>query len=328
MLLLVAPSVLLADHSGTLCPMIGDGPLTPLVDSWCHQLSGQRNLSVHTLRAYEGDLCNLDGHLADRGITDARSVDLRTLRGWVASLHSAGASRATMARRVTAARGFFSWAHQTGRLDADPSAGLKAPKPDLRLPAHLDTWVMESVFSHLGERIESAGTKQDRAVAQRDAAIVEVLYAGGVRVAELVGLDLADIDWDRSLIRVHGKGDRDRAAPLGAPALSALQEWLKARAVLADADTRAVFVGVRGARIDQRVARRVVHGALAAVADAPDVGPHGLRHAMATHLLEGGADLRAVQEMLGHASLATTQVYTHVTNDRLRAVFRQAHPRA
>lgn len=308
--------------------MTGDGPLLPLVNQWCRQLAGQRNLSPHTVRAYSADLRHLDSYLAEKGVADPASVDQRALRGWLASLHASGAGRATMARRVAAARGFFAWAQESGRLVTDPAAGLKAPRPDRRLPAHLDVAAMDSVFGHLAERVEGAETHLSRAVALRDAAIVEVLYAGGVRVAELVGLDLPDIDWSRALVRVHGKGGRDRSAPLGAPALEALRSWLDTRDLLAKGGTPAVFVGVRGARIDSRVARRVVYETLAAVPDAPGVGPHGLRHTMATHLLEGGADLRAVQEMLGHASLATTQVYTHVTNERLRAVFRQAHPRA
>lgn len=166
-------------------------------------------------------------------------------------------------------------------------------------------------------------------VGTRDVALLEVLYATGVRVSELCGLELADLDRDRRVIRVIGKGNKERAVPMGAPAWRALDTWLTQRHELADREAgQAVFVGERGARINPRVVRRIVHRALAAVPGAPDLGPHGLRHAMATHLLEGGADLRSVQEMLGHASLATTQIYTHVTNDRLRAAFEQAHPRA
>jgi len=160
-------------------------------------------------------------------------------------------------------------------------------------------------------------------------AILELLYATGIRVSELCGLDVTDIDWDRRAVRVLGKGDKQRTVPVGEPAMAALTAWLDVRAAWATpASGQAVFLGERGGRLDPRVARRVVHAALAAAPDAPDLGPHGLRHAMATHLLERGADLRTVQELLGHASLATTQIYTHVTNERLRAAFQQAHPRA
>lgn len=159
--------------------------------------------------------------------------------------------------------------------------------------------------------------------------MVEVLYSSGLRVAELCGLDTTDLDAARGLVRVLGKGGKERSTPVGGPARRALDLWLADRPRLAGPEAAAaVFVGARGARIDQRVVRRVVHAALDVVPDAPNLGPHGLRHAMATHLLEGGADLRSVQEILGHASLGTTQIYTHVTNERLRDAFRQAHPRA
>ncbi len=308
--------------------MTSAGPVSSMADDWCAQLSGQRNLSAHTVRAYRQDLKSLDAYLAERGLTDLEAVGLRDLRGWLASLRASGAARTTMARRVAAVRGFFSWAEQSGRIQVDPASGLKAPKPDRRLPEHVDVSAMSGVFAELEARIDAAETADELAAARRDAAIIEVLYAGGVRVAELCQLDLGDIDWDRALLRVHGKGGKDRAVPLGQPAVEALRAWLGVRPRMAHTDSPAVFVGVRGARIDPRVVRRVVHATLAVVPDAPAVGPHGLRHTMATHLLEGGADLRSVQEMLGHSSLATTQVYTHVTSERLKAAFRQAHPRA
>jgi len=176
----------------------------------------------------------------------------------------------------------------------------------------------------------TAETPERCAVRLRDVALLETLYATGVRVSELCGLDLDDVDPERRLLRVLGKGRKERSVPVGLPALRAVEAWLGAgRPVLATpASGSAVFLGERGQRIDPRVARRVVHAALQRVEGAPDLGPHGLRHAMATHLLEGGADLRSVQEMLGHASLATTQIYTHVTDERLRQAYAQAHPRA
>ncbi|MDR1513222.1 MAG: tyrosine-type recombinase/integrase, partial [Propionibacteriaceae bacterium] len=169
----------------------------------------------------------------------------------------------------------------------------------------------------------------DTAIGRRDVALLEVLYAGGLRVSELCGLDLGSRDPARGLLRVLGKGDKERSVPIGRPAERALDGWLERRGELVTPDSGdALFLGARGRRVDPRVVRRVVHRSLGLVDGAPDLGPHGLRHAMATHLLEGGADLRAVQEVLGHASVATTQIYTHVTNERLRAVFEQAHPRA
>jgi integrase/recombinase XerC len=176
----------------------------------------------------------------------------------------------------------------------------------------------------------AAAAESDGPLALRDVAILETLYATGIRVSELAGLDLDDLDTHRRTLRVLGKGRKERTVPIGGPALRALAVWLNGpRQTLAGPEAgTAVFLGAQGRRIDPRVVRRIVHQALRAVEGAPDLGPHGLRHAMATHLLDGGADLRSVQEMLGHASLATTQIYTHVTDDRLRRAYQQAHPRA
>lgn len=303
--------------------------LLRLPEEWAEHLRWERNLSAHTRRAYAGDLTDLAAWAATRGVSTWEQVDHRLLRAWLADLHRRGAERTTMARRATAARVFFAWAHETGRVPADPGSALQAPRAARTLPPTLDRGVATAMFDALEARVAAAEQEPERAVALRDLAIVEVLYAAGLRVAELCGLDRTGIDEARGLLRVRGKGDKERSTPLGAPARRALDAWLAARHVLAGPDAGAsVFVGNRGARIDPRVVRRIVHAALDAVPDAPDLGPHGLRHAMATHLLEGGADLRSVQEILGHASLGTTQIYTHVTNERLRDAFRQAHPRA
>lgn len=307
------------------------GLLTEL-DAWGEHLRLGRNLSEHTRRAYAGDLLDLATWVATRGVSAWDQVDHRLLRAWLADLHRRGAERTTMARRATAARVFFAWAHAEGRVPADVGSALQAPRANRTLPPTLDQNVVDAVFDHLAARAEAAEASEDQtehAVALRDLAMVEVLYSSGLRVAELCGLDRDGIDRDRGLLRVRGKGDRERSTPLGDPARKALEAWLGVRSVLAGPDAgAAVFLGARGSRIDPRVVRRVVHAALDAVPDAPSLGPHGLRHAMATHLLEGGADLRSVQEILGHASLGTTQIYTHVTNERLRDAFRQAHPRA
>ena len=300
-----------------------------LVDAFAAHLRLERGLSEHTVRAYTGDLVNLFGHLARVGEGDPADVTLGDLRTWLANQYAAGADRATLQRRAAGARTFFAWAARTGRLPADPAQALRSPKVDRRLPATVEADQAREALDALAARVDEAETPDERAARCRDLAIVEVLYASGIRVSELAGLDTGDLDAQRGLLRVLGKGGKQRTVPLGAPALRSLAAWLDVRPRLArPAAGRAVFVGDRGGRIDPRVVRRIVHRALAAVPGAPELGPHGLRHAMATHLLEGGADLRSVQEMLGHSSLATTQLYTHVSGERLRRAYQQAHPRA
>lgn len=300
-----------------------------MVDDFVNHLRLERGLSEHTIRAYTGDLAHLFGHLERTGSGDPADVELADLRTWLANQHATGADRATLQRRAAGVRAFFSWAHRVGKLSHDPAAALRSPRVDRRLPPTLQQDQARQALEVLAAAVEAAEDETARALRCRDLAIVEVLYAAGIRVSELVGIDLEDWDEARVLLRVLGKGGKQRSVPLGAPAVRALTKWLKARALIArPAAGRAVFVGDRGARIDVRVVRRIVHRALAGVPEAPDLGPHGLRHAMATHLLEGGADLRSVQELLGHSSLATTQLYTHVSGDRLRQAYRQAHPRA
>ena len=300
-----------------------------LVDAFAVHLRLERGLSQHTVRAYTGDLLNLFGHLARVGEGDPADVTLADLRTWLANQHAAGADRATLQRRAAGVRTFFAWAARTGRLPGDPAQALRSPKVDRRLPPTVEADQARRALDALAARVDETEDAGERAARRRDLAIVEVLYAAGIRVSELVGLDTGDLDTQRGLLRVLGKGGKQRTVPLGAPALRSLAAWLEVRSRLSRPEAgQAVFVGDRGGRIDPRVVRRIVHRALAAVPDAPDLGPHGLRHAMATHLLEGGADLRSVQEMLGHSSLATTQLYTHVSGDRLRRAYQQAHPRA
>ena len=297
-----------------------------LLTSYLRHLRSQRNMAEHTVRAYRTDLLNLFTHLGRLGIDSLDKVDLRALRSWLAKQHTIGHARTTLQRRAAAARVFFAWAHETGQVTTDPAANLRSPKTTRVLPPTLDR---ATAAQMLDEAIASARETGGPAAA-RDVAILEVLYSTGIRVSELCGLDLNDLDRERRVIRVFGKGSKERTVPLGAPALRAVDAWLaKARSqLMTDQSGRAVFIGDRGKRIDPRVVRRIVHRSLRMTEGAPDLGPHGLRHAMATHLLEGGAVLRSVQEMLGHASLATTQIYTHVTNERLRSAFEQAHPRA
>lgn len=302
---------------------------TRLLDDFAAHLRLERGRSPHTVRAYQGDLVSLFSHAQARGLETLADVQLADLRAWLAAMSVAGAERATLQRRAACARSFFSWAQHTGRVAANPAASLRSPRVDRRLPATIEIdqarRMLDALAAHAAEPAEPA----EAASSRRDLAMLEVLYASGIRVSELCGLDLGDLDPDRRLLRVLGKGGKERTVPIGLPASRALAAWLEVRGVLAAPGAgQAMFVGDRGQRIDPRVVRRRVHRALARVPDAPDLGPHGLRHAMATHLLEGGADLRSVQEILGHSSLATTQIYTHVSSERMRRAYQQAHPRA
>ena len=297
-----------------------------MLADYLRHLRAQRNLAEHTVRAYRADLVNLFSHLDRLGVASLAKVDLRALRSWLAKQHTIGHARTTLQRRAAAARVFFAWAHETGRATTDPAANLRSPKSMRVLPPTLE---QATAARMLDEAIATA-RETGGPVAARDVALLELLYSTGVRVSELCGLDIDDLDRQRCVVRVLGKGSKERTVPVGAPAVRAVEAWLaNARPQLITGDSgQAMFLGERGKRIDPRVVRRIVHRSLRVTEGAPDLGPHGLRHAMATHLLEGGADLRSVQEMLGHASLATTQIYTHVTNERLRAAFEQAHPRA
>ncbi|MCX6397688.1 MAG: tyrosine recombinase XerC [Propionibacteriales bacterium] len=288
-------------------------------------LVSERDLTPHTVRAYLGDVTGMLTHAAAMSLVRLDELDIRTLRSWLANQQTLGKARSTMSRRATAIRVFTAWAFRTGRARADAGAQLGTPKARKSLPAALDVAQARAL-------LEAAATRADDGspTGLRDVAILELLYATGARVGELCGLDVDDVDRSRRVVRVFGKGRKERTVPYGLPADLALGRWLdQARPVLfAPGAGPALFLGARGGRIDQRAVRSMVHRRLADVPGAPDLGPHGLRHTAATHLLEGGADLRTVQEMLGHASLATTQIYTHVTSERLRSAYQLAHPRA
>jgi integrase/recombinase XerC len=311
-------------------PVLADLPelFTQALAAFGRHLGAERGLSPHTVRAYLGDVGTLLAHASDAGCVDLADLDLGELRSWLAQQHRAGHARATVARRAAAARAFTAFAHRQGWLTADPGSALGAPRVPKRLPSVLDQRQMAAALIAAGRTGEVDAI--EAAMALRDTAIMELLYAAGIRVSELCGLDTGDVDDDRRTVRVLGKGSKERVVPVGIPAQRAVAAWLTGgRPALARPHAGpALFLGARGGRVDPRTVRRVVHARLAATDGVPDTGPHGLRHTMATHLLEGGADLRSVQEMLGHASLATTQIYTHVSADRLAAVYRQAHPRA
>jgi integrase/recombinase XerC len=300
---------------------------------WEEHLQLQRDLSEHTVRGYVGDVVSLLDHLVRRRGTTVADLDLATLRSWLAQGRAKGDSRSTTARRAASARSFTAHLRRTGQVPADVGLRLSSPRAHRTLPGVLGTEQARNVLDRAGRAPEAGDEPEDAtatAVRLRNALVVELLYASGVRVGELVGLDVDDVDRARRLLRVLGKGRKERSVPFGAPAAAALDTWLaEGRTVLAvPASGPALLLGAKGGRLDAREARRVVHAAVAATPGTPDVGPHGLRHSAATHVLEGGADLRSVQELLGHASLATTQVYTHVTVERLRAVHARAHPRA
>jgi integrase/recombinase XerC len=297
-----------------------------LLEEFDEYLALQRGRSEHTRRAYLGDLRSLFAFLGERAPDIAPTqLTLPVLRSWLAAQAGTGAARTTLARRTSAVKTFTAWALRSGLMDADPATRLQVPKARRTLPA-----ILRQDQAIDAMNAAESGAQQGDPLALRDRLIVEMLYATGIRVSELCGLDVDDVDTSRRLLRVLGKGNKQRTVPFGEPALRALESWVAdGRPALAtETSGPALLLGARGKRIDPRQARTVVHQTMAAVDGAPDIGPHGLRHSAATHLLEGGADLRVVQELLGHSTLATTQLYTHVTVARLRAVHDQAHPRA
>lgn len=331
------------------------------VEEFDEHLHLERGASTHTRRAYLTDVCLLLAQLEGpdgRGLP-LTDIEAGNLRAWVMGLSRTGAAPATIARRIAAVRRFFAHCLRTGRISADPSTRLRSPKRPARLPAVLHQEHAESVLAaaqgaardatrptdpaasgtadpgratdaaQTTERPQDSPTTQS-AVALRDAAVLELLYATGLRVAELVSLDIDDVDRDARLATVVGKGGRMRRVPFGAPAARALEAWLvRGRPELATASSGpALLLGVRGGRLDVRQVRRIVQGATRAVPGAPELSPHGFRHSAATHMVENGADIRQVQEYLGHAALSSTQIYTHVSRGRLAAVYNQAHPRA
>jgi integrase/recombinase XerC len=319
------------------------GPLPPdmaaALAAFERHLRSERSLSPHTVRAYVGDVRSLLEHASRAGAGTPGDLGVHELRDWLAVQHESGAARATLARRGAAVRTFTAFAHHRGWLAADPGPRLGTLKTRRALPHVLRQDEMAVVLGQASRRAEAASgpeavidaaARAEAAVVLRDAAVLELFYATGIRVSELCGLDAGHLDHGRRTVRVRGKGDKERTVPVGAPALRAVTRWLAAgRPALATAASGpALFLGIRGGRLDPRAARRIVHDHLREAGTVRDTGPHGIRHSAATHLLEGGADLRSVQEILGHSSPATTQIYTHVSIERLKSSYRQAHPRA
>ncbi len=297
-----------------------------IINAFQRHLEVERNLSAHTIRAYLGDLSSLLNHLEVLNVKNISQLELSHLRSWLANLQVKGASRTTISRRAVSVRLFTKWALKNKYIATDIGASLATPKGHRTLPEVLGIDDAKLAMDSMATR----AAEEETPMSLRDVAMVEILYASGARVAELCGLNLADIDYNRQTIQVLGKGNKERVIPIGNPAMRALKKWLEdGRAhMMNEKSEKAVFLGARGKRIDQRAVRSVVYEALTAIEGIERMGPHALRHSAATHLLEGGADLRTVQEILGHASLATTQIYTHVSTERLQKAFKQAHPRA
>lgn len=298
-----------------------------------NELTVHKNASEHTVRNYIADATNLmqflthDGNGAPIPLAD---IEIGNLRQWLLHLSSQGASSGTLARRIAGIRSFFTFTTRAGITATNPASRLSTPKKATRLPTVLQQSHTEDVLTQPFEppAEDAKLTKAQRATRTRDVALVELLYATGMRVSELVNLDTTDVDWTAGLITVLGKGNKQRRIPFGGPSQRALTEWLEVRNHLASDDQEALFVGVRGGRINQRQVRDVVHRATAKRANSPEISPHGLRHSAATHMVENGADIRQVQEFLGHATLSSTQIYTHVSLGKLKDSYTQAHPRA
>jgi integrase/recombinase XerC len=297
-----------------------------VTSEYTRYLTQERSLSEHTSRAYLGDLNSFLDNLELQKVDDISTITIAHIRSWLATQQVKGGARTTLSRRAVSIRLFTKWATKKGYLAKDVGATLATPKGHRSLPEVLSVSDASTAMDSLATRV----AEEETPLSKRDCAILEVLYASGARVSDLCGLDLNDIDYGRNTIRVLGKGNKERTIPLGNPAMKALNDWIKngRTEILTSHGDGAVFLGARGKRIDQRTVRTIVYEALSALEGVERMGPHALRHSAATHLLEGGADLRTVQEILGHASLATTQIYTHVSTERLQKAFKQAHPRA
>lgn len=316
-------------------PMRGMTESDGLIGLFEGHLRHQRGLSENTVRAYSGDVAHLANYLlggdleahpqpSDQIDVALEQAQLRDLRGWLAAMSQGGLSRTTLARRGASIRTFYSWAHQAGQVAHNPALRLASARPASALPAVMNVGDVATLLNLAKDRCDD-----DDPIHLRDWVAAELLYATGMRVGELAGIDVADVDLVNRLVRVVGKGDKERVVPFGIPAAQAIAQWLeRGRPVLvAQSTDAALLLGSRGGRVGQRQIRDAIH-TLCHAAGVPDISPHSLRHSAATHLLSGGSDLRSVQEVLGHASLNTTQRYTHVSAERLRAAYQLAHPRA
>ena len=307
---------MLSDH--------GRVQLDRAVSDFAVYLAAERGFSEHTVRSYRSDLAQLADFARSRSVESAADLDLELLRDWLWHGSNTGLAKSTLARRAAAARSLTAWLARAGVTPKDAAARLKAPKAGHQLPRVLSRQQIDGILDSLATRAETGDS-----VALRDLAIIELLYASALRVSELTGLDINDVDLGRLTVRVLGKGSKERVVPFGIPAKRALEAYLeRGRLGLLADSTSAMFLGAKGKRVGTRTVYELASRLLDSIPGSGPSGPHTLRHTAATHLLDGGADLRAVQEMLGHASLGTTQLYTHVSTERLKESYRLAHPRA
>ena len=297
--------------------------------SFLDYLRLNRNVSPHTAAAYDSDLSQFiayaERETGRKGTLQPKHLDLDLIRGFLGELHREGQSRASVARKVSALRTFSRYLRREGLIESDPAALAVAPKREVKVPAHLTVDEMAQLLE-----MPDAGAP----LGLRDRAILELFYASGIRLSELVGLDLEDVDLSGRMVRVMGKGRKERIVPFNQKAAASLRAWLKARVALTDVSRRsaakadALFVNARGGRLTGRSIQRLVSRYVRSCSTRFGISPHALRHSFATHLLQAGADLRAIQELLGHVRLTTTQRYTHVNVAQLLDVYRKAHPRA
>ena len=291
------------------------------IDEFIHRLKVEKSYSEHTLRGYSADLNAYSAFLEgrDSGITGA---SVRDLRGFLAKLRAEGLARSTIARKVSAIRSLYKFLYRQGTIEQNPAAALRTPRQEKKLPQFL-------TVSEIDRLMEAPDTSEWAGA--RDRAMLETLYGGGLRVSELVGLDDDDVELSSGIARVRGKGKKERLAPLGQTAAECIRDYRRKRAKvdLSKKDDRALFINaVDGRRLTARSVRRVLRKRLLEAGLDGSLSPHDLRHSFATHLLQNGADLRSVQELLGHEHLSTTQIYTHLTTEDLREIYRKAHPRA
>jgi len=292
--------------------------LQPPVDAFLLWLRDIRRVSPHTVSNYRRDLDKLLTFAGEQSITDWSDLKTVQVQHWVARLHQRGLGPASLRRILSACRSFFNYLLQEGKLENNPAVGVITPKTGRNLP---DTLTPDQIGSLVAIR-------ENDPIASRDRAIIELLYSSGLRLAEIVSLDLFDVDLNEGMVRVTGKGDKTRLVPVGRMALEALRHWLQQRQNLARSSTQALFISNQGRRISPRnVQQRLKHWSMKQGLDTP-VHPHMLRHSFATHVLESSGDLRAVQELLGHADISTTQIYTHLDFQHLARIYDAAHPRA
>ncbi|MEN9342622.1 MAG: hypothetical protein RIR24_209 [Actinomycetota bacterium] len=298
--------------------------LKQAANEFADYLQAARGYSANTVKAYESDVLDLSSFLAKNEIHRVDEIELDQIRDWLFAADQSGLAKSTLARKSAAIRAFSSWLKKNNYVEADFAQRLKSPKASRPLPKVVSRESLDEIFSALTVK---ATAENPNGI--RDLAVIELLYASGCRVSELVGLNLEDVDYSRNILRVMGKGAKQRMVPFGAPARDALKSWIEVGRpqLSSEKSGQALLLNSRGQRLGVRQVFALVASLTEATATGA-TGPHALRHSAATHLLDGGADLRAVQELLGHASLGTTQIYTHVSVERLRDGYQKAHPRA